>query len=132
MSGCLAYYDFASLCSTHPLVLHLVKMIVKCHDYNFTWVAYEDPFWKKQLTVPRDHAYAMLAALFHYRMHAPDLMRFLGGTYTGEHRDITATVECLVSHDINPWLITKYVQVMTVGCPTHFFAETNQENSMLY
>ena len=51
----------------------------------------------------------MLAALFHYNMHAADIMRFLGGTYTGEHSGIDAIVVNLNSHDIDPWLISQYI-----------------------
>ena len=132
LSGYLAYYDFASLCATHALIPHLVRMIVKCHSYNFTWIAAEDPFWKQQTTVPQSHAMATLAALFHYRMHAPDVMRFLGGTYTGEYRDIDSTVQRLTSLKIDPWLITQYVRATTVGCPNHFVAETSRDNALLH
>ena len=62
-------------------------MITKCHNYDFTWISYEDPYWKDQQDVPQLHAMAMMAALFHYRMHAPDLMRFLGGTDRSPYRD---------------------------------------------
>ncbi|KAL7545571.1 hypothetical protein ACHAWF_008925, partial [Thalassiosira exigua] len=75
---------------------------------------------------------AMLAAPFHYQMHASDVMRFLGGTFTGEHRDITSIVETLTSHDIDPWLIAHYVRTMTVGCPAHFVAESSRDNAMLH
>ena len=84
-------------------------MIIKCSSYEFTWLAYEDADWKQQTTVPQDHALATLAALFHYCMHAPDVLRFLGGTYTGEHRNINTIVETLTSHNIDPWLITQYI-----------------------
>jgi len=89
-SGFLDFYSFCCLYSTHILVIHLVTMIIKCHSYDFTWIAYEDPFWKRQTSIPQSHAFAMLAALFHYKMHAPAVMQFLGGTYTGKHRDITS------------------------------------------
>jgi len=131
-SGYLDYYEFLRLCHTHVLVPHMVKMFIKCHSYDFTWIAYEDPFWKEQTTVPQNHSTAMLAALFHYKMHASDVMRFLGGTYTGEHRDIDAIVEILVSHDIDPWLITQFIRATTVGCPNHFVAETSRENALLH
>ena len=131
-SGFLDFYSFCSLCSTHILVIHLITMIIKCHSYDFTWIAYEDPFWKRQTTVPQSHAFAMLAALFHYRMHSPDVMRFLGGTYTGEHRDITSIVQVLTSHNIDPWLITQYIRATTVGCPNHFSVETSRDNALLH
>ena len=131
-SGYLNFYDFMCLCGTHILIPHMVKMIIKCHTYDFTWITYEDPFWKQQTIVPQSHAMAMLAALFFYRMHAPDVMRLLGGSYTGEHRDISTIVACLTSHDIDPWLITQYVRATTVGCPNHFVAETSRENALLH
>ncbi|KAL7544775.1 hypothetical protein ACHAWF_013580 [Thalassiosira exigua] len=74
----------------------------------------------------------MLAALFHYRMHAADLMRFLGGTYTGEYRNIDETVALLHSHNIDPWLIAHYVRATTLGCPTHFVADSSRANAMLH
>ena len=66
VSGYLDFYDFSCLCSTHGLIPHLVSMIIRCHPYDFTWIAYEDPFWKQQTTVPQSHACIMLAALFHF------------------------------------------------------------------
>ena len=129
-SGYLNLMGFCALCETHVLFAHLAKMIIKCHSYDFTWIAYEYPFWKQQTDVPLSHAFAMLAALFHYRMHAPDVMRFLGGTYTGEHRDIKSIVQCLTSHSIDPWLITQYVRATTIGCPNHFSADMTRENAL--
>ena len=107
-------------------------MITKCHTYDFTWIAYEDQFGAQQSVVPRSHTYAMLSVLFHYLMHAADLMRFFGGTYAGEHRDINEIVRCLTSHDIDPWLITQYIRATTVGCPNHFVADTSRDNSLLH
>lgn len=131
-SGYLDFITFASLCSTHALIPHLVKMIIKCYSYDFTWIADEDPHWKQQTTVPQSHSIAIMAALFHYRMHSPDVMRYLGGTYTGEYRDIDTIVECLTSHNIDPWLIAQYVRATTVGCPNHFVAETSRDNALLH
>ena len=75
-SGFLSYYEFATLCDTHVLVPHMVNMVVKCYSYDFTWIAYKDPFWKEQTTVPQEHAMEIMAALSHYKMHAADIMRF--------------------------------------------------------
>ena len=82
-------------------------MFLKCHLYNFTWIAYEYLLWREQTTVPQEHAMAMMVALFHYKIHAADIMWFLGGTYTREHCDIPAITEILISHDIDLWLITQ-------------------------
>ena len=97
-----------------------------------SWVAYEDPFWKEQTIVPIFHVRAMLAALFHYIMHAADVMCFLRGTYTGEHCDVNAIIIELNSHDIDSWFISQYIQTTTVGCPNHFMAETTRENALFH
>jgi len=65
-------------------------------------------------------------------MHAADVLRFLGGTYAGEHRDIDSAVEQLTQHGIDPWLVTQYVRATTTGCPNHFVAETSRENALLH
>ena len=132
LSGYLGKNEFTKLCNITPLIAHLARMIVRYHDYDFTWIAHEDPDWKKQSTVPQSHARAMLAAMFHFQMHAPDVMRFLGGTYTGEYRDIDATVQILTSYDIDPWLIAQYVRATTVGCLNHFVAHTTRANANLH
>ncbi|KAL7523340.1 hypothetical protein ACHAXR_000806, partial [Thalassiosira sp. AJA248-18] len=132
MSGYLGFCEFSALCNTHSVIPHLVKMMVKLQNHDFRWLAYDDPHWKAQQTVPQSHAMAILAALFHYRMHAADVMRYLGGTYTGEHRDIDGAVACLVDHNIDPCLIAEYVRAMTVGCPNHMVAETSRENFLLH
>ena len=106
-SSFLSYYNFATICDTHVLVPHMINMFAKYHTYNFKWIAYEDSLWRKQTTVPQEHAMAMMAALFHYKIHAADIMRFLGGTYTGGNFDIQAIADILISHDIDPWLIAQ-------------------------
>ena len=80
--------------------------------------------------MPQSHARATLAALFHYNMHAADVLRFLGGTYAGKHRDIDSAVEQLTQHGVDPWLVTQFVRATTTGCPNHFVAETSRENAL--
>ena len=132
LSGYLDFYSFASICEITPTIPHLVKMMVRLYYYDFTWIAYEDQYWKQQQTVPQSHAMAMFAALLHYRMHAPDLIRFLGGTYNGEYRDIDTAVSILQSFEVDPWLIAQYIRATTVGCPNKFVAETSRENFLLH
>jgi hypothetical protein len=131
-SGMLPFVEFASLCSITPLIPHLGRMAVALRDYDFTWLKAEDPCWRSQATVPQNHAKATLAALLHFNMHAPDVMRYLGGTYTGEHRNVDATVAILVKHDVDPWLIAQYVRAMSIGSPNHFMATTTRENAELH
>lgn len=132
LSGYLDMYSFVSLCAITPVIPHLAKMMISLYNHDFTWLAYDDPEWKSRTTVPQSHARAILAALFHYRMHAADVMRFLGGTYTGEYRNVTGTVKILLDHGINPTLVAHYVRTTTVGCPAHFVAESSRDNFLLH
>ena len=86
------------------------------------------PILERTDNSPNFHARAILAVLFYYKIHAADVMRFLGGTYMGEHRDVDAIVIKLNLHDIDYWLISQYIQVTTVGYPNHFVAKTSREN----
>ena len=60
VSGYLGFYDFARLCNTHALIPHRAMVITKCHTYDFTGIAHEDPFWKQQSVVPRRQGYLFL------------------------------------------------------------------------
>ena len=73
-----------------------------------------------------------MAALYHYNMHSSDVMRWLGGTYTGAYRLNQNTVELLQQHDIDPFLIAQYIRATTVGCPNHFVAEVSRDNFLEY
>jgi hypothetical protein len=128
----LPFIEFASLCSITPLIPHLGRLAVALDSYDFTWLKEEDPDWKCQTTVPQSHAKATLAAMLHYGMHAPDVMRYLGGTYTGEHRNVDETVATLTEHGVDPWLIAQYVRAISVGSPNHFVATTSRANAELH
>ena len=68
----------------------------------------------------------------HYGMHTPDAMQYVGGTYTGEHRNVEETVVTLTEHIVDPWLIAQYVRAISVGSPTHFVATTSRASAELH
>ena len=101
----LPFIKFASLCSITPLIPHVGRLAGALDNYDFTWLKEEDPDWKSQTTVPQSDAKVTFAALMHYGMHTPDIMQYLGGTYTGKHRNVEDTVATLTEHGVDPWLI---------------------------
>ena len=112
------YLDFitiATLCTITPLIAHLARQITPLHSYDFTWICHENPEWMNQMVVPQCHVKDFLVALFHYQMHATDVIRGMGGTYTGEFWDIDWITGKLQEHNVDPWLITQYVRETTVG-----------------
>ena len=47
-----------------------------------------------------------LVALFHYELDVPTLIRFLGGNYTGECKDINSTIKILLKSKCNSSIIS--------------------------
>ena len=74
----------------------------------------------------------MMACLLHYNLDVSLLMRYLGGNYTGAHRDVQATANILQSHGISTSLVQHYVQVMTVGCPRVMNTDSSRANALQY
>ena len=70
----------------------------------------------------------MLVALFYYDLDVPTLIRFLGGNYTGEYRDVTSTIETLQKSNCNPKIIDDLRKIFTIGCPIKLVASTSREN----
>ena len=120
-----------TLCSLHPLIHHLCAMIERLKTHDFSVLATYNLSWSSQQEIPKNKAITTLAALLHYDGRVSDVMRFAGNNYTGEYRNIKKRIkqlEGLVDKD----LLLRYYDVMTLGAPTEFTAETTRENAMLH
>ena len=63
--------------------------------YNFRWIRNTDTAWASQLAISVHRHKAMMACLLHYNLDVSLFMRYLGGNYTGAHRNIHATANIL-------------------------------------
>ena len=128
------FLDSASttaLCATHPLIHHLCKMTDKLRFHDFSTLQQYNEKWSAQTTIPHSKAITTLAALLHYDGRVSDVMRFAGNNYTGEYRNIKQRIKKL-SGMVDEYLLLRYYDVMTLGAPTEFTAETSRENAMLH
>ncbi|KAL7539229.1 hypothetical protein ACHAWF_006339, partial [Thalassiosira exigua] len=116
---------------TNPLVQQLDVMQQRLATYNFRWIRNMNKTWKDQKCINKEKAWAMMACLFHYNLDVSLLMIYLGNNYTAAHRNVQETAKRLEPH-VEPYLIDLYIRLMTVGCPTHFVAESSRENSVRY
>ena len=106
-------------------------MIERLKTHDFSVLATYNLSWSSQQEIPKNKAITTLAALLHYDGRVSDVMRFAGNNYTGEYRNIKKRIkqlEGLVDKD----LLLRYYDVMTLGAPTEFTAETTRENAMLH
>jgi len=59
-------------------------------------------------------------------------MRFLGGNYTGAHRNVQATATYLLDHGVEEYLVHHYIRIMTVGCPRIMNVDISRDNALQY
>jgi hypothetical protein len=115
-----------ALTSSHTLLGHLATSIVAFGDYDFRWIREYNLDWKEQETLDPDRQVALTAALLHFDLDVSLLMRYLGKNYTGEYRNVAASVATLCKHNIPEDLTAKFRRVLLTGCPNHFMAELRE------
>eukprot|EP00957_Ditylum_brightwellii_P013104 990141-Ditylum_brightwellii.AAC.1 len=71
------------------------------------------------------------AAAIHYNFHIPSVIRFAGGNYTAEYRDIEdilKKIKQIIPHE----KLLEVERVFKVGSPNILIAESSEENFMTY
>ena len=131
-SGYFDTVSLANLCASHVLIAHMARQITALETYDFRWLQNTDTQWVSQTTPSVERRRAMTACLFHYNLDVSLLMRYLGGNYTGAHRNVQATAQYLLDNGIDDDLVHHYIRIMTVGCPRIMNADISRENALLY
>lgn len=131
-SGFLSPPDLVALTSSHTLLGHLATSIVAFGEYDFRWIQEYNLDWNEQENMDPDRQVALTAALLHFDLDVSLLMRYLGHNYTGEYRNVAASVATLRKYNTPEDLIAKFRRVLLTGCPNHFVAETSRDNMLLY
>lgn len=115
-SDYLGAHVTAGLWVTHPLLNHMATMIPYYQNYDLTWLKNPQPQWTSQEKISAEKAKACMACLFHYDINVSLVMEYLGGNYTGEHRNVEAIIQQIKSH-VSPYLLDHFRRVMTTRCP---------------
>ena len=131
-SGYLDFPSFKTLCDCHTLFQHLATLIPVLSEYDFTWLRDYDRDWESYSDVPARRELAFLALVFHYDLHLPFAVRFLGERFTGAYRDAHTICKTLARHGVPDELISAYRRVITMGGPAHLVSEVNRSNALLY
>ena len=87
--------DHRIVLASHPLILHLDKMLHWSKDIHFLDLQNHLKDYSKQTSISNTRIRKMLAATLNYDLDIPTLIRFLGGNYTGEYRKIEDTIKIL-------------------------------------
>ncbi len=94
---------------TNPLILHMVRMIDTLSSYDVRWIKDTDMEWENQTIISPEHRNKMMACVFHYNMDVPLLIRYLGGNYMAECRDVRAKSTILLEQSVSHILVQHYI-----------------------
>ena len=68
----------------------------------------------------------LLACAFYVNMNIPFMIRYLGGQYTGDDRNIEKTLNNLKGN-IPPLLLKDIERILRIGCPTYLSGDINRK-----
>ena len=128
----LGFNDESNLLSTHELFAHLKKMLVWSKNVDFSDVKGHIHNYARQENIDTNRMKKFLAAMLHYDLDVSTLIRFLGGNYTGEYRNVSKTINILRKSNCDEKIITDLGKILMKGCPNKFVTHTSHKNLMRF
>ena len=129
-SGLLPPTSKDALLAAHPLIMHLHCSVMRLASLDFSSLRKPHPV-RQQTSIAPSWVCLFLAALLHFNLSVPSLIRYLGGNHTSAWRDIPALMSYLKSmipdHDLSDLR-----RVLQVGCPAVLNATTSRSNFLDY
>ena len=127
-SNYLIAEDTNNLLNCHALFRHLHKMIGWSKNIDFSDIKRHIPDYQDQKSIKTDRVKLFLAALLHYDLDVPTLIRYLGGNYTGEYRNVEDIVAILNEAKCDPTIISDLERIFRIGCPMKMNAFSTKKN----
>ena len=128
----LSEEDIHTIHNIHPLYKHFHKMLLWSSHINF--IDIKDPIkdYANQAEINVSRIQKILAASFHYDLDIPTLIRFLGGNFTGEYRDVDSTMNILKETKCDTKVMEDLHRVFKTGCPNKMNAHSSHKNFMQF
>ena len=120
--------DHRNILASHPLFLHLNKMLHWSKDIQCLDLKNHLKDYSKQTVINNTRVKKMLAATLNYDLDVPTLIRFLGGNYTGEYREIEKTIKILKDTKCNDKVIKDLQRLFKTGSPNYMNATSTHKN----
>ena len=92
-SGYFSHNDITILSFVHPMYNHLYTSITCSINIDFTTLLNPDPKWESQKKIPFSKKLKLLACAIYFNFNIPQMIRYLGGQYTGDDRDVQKKLE---------------------------------------
>jgi len=115
----------------HPLFSHLHTCIARSLDIDFTTLFAPDPEWESQKSIPFSKKIKLLSCAIYLDFDIPRIIRYLGGQYTGDDRNVTEIINYLQGI-VPDETVTQIKNILTTGAPTVFHGESSVANFLDY
>jgi hypothetical protein len=126
-SGFLAPEDETSLFAADPLAKQLDQLVRDHGDVDFRELRTYNEDWESETTIPEKAISQVTACMIHFKFDVASVVRYIGGTHIGAHRDtekILDTLRDCIAEDVWHDLARLYRK----GAPNKCNAHSSEEN----
>ena len=113
----LDHDDIENLSELNPLYGEMVADVMQFSNYDFAELRNARIGYESQLTIQQHRVDMATAGMIHYGLHPGMFVRYVGGEYVSESRDINQVIR-----DISPYASAEDVEhvrrILTQGCPS--------------
>ena len=113
-------------------IAHLYHMWLALSSVDFSALRQPNMGFATQTHIPASWIWMFMALAFHYDLHIPSMIRYLGGNYTKQHLDVARIVQTMSTYGVPEEVIRDVQRIYTLGSPSSFFYEESLENATLY
>jgi hypothetical protein len=125
---CRDQKSWAQLCVAYRPMATLRRLIKKYGDVDFNQLkGFNKPGWENETVLNEERKTMASAALLHFNGDAGDLVRWIGGTHVGAHRQTNNILKFLRGR-INDDLWTELRRIYLSGLPRQCNAEASEKN----
>ena len=121
--------DVTTLCATAKPLQAMAHSVQRSRHVDFSPLRQPRYDYAEQTMIDPARVRMLEACSVHYKLDFGLVVRYLGGEYTAEHRDVDA-LEREVSPHIPPADMAQMRRILTKGCPHTLNFEMNHEDKM--
>ena len=130
-SGYLDLNSVRMIAKIHALFEHFYFSMYKCTYINFSDLWNVNPNWNDQTEISFSKRMQLLACSFYVDFNIPFLIRYLGGQYTGDDRNVQKILSN-IKNRVPQNVFNDVERILTIGAPTHMSGELSRKNFLEY
>lgn len=110
--------DIKSLASLNSLYQQMISDVIRLDGYNFHELKAHCIGYENQTSISQHRVDMATAAMIHYGLHPGMLVRFLGGEFVGQSRNVRRILDEITPH-VSAVDVEHVKRILTQGCPSY-------------